>query len=293
MHQDAQLPQLPPRPADSNKGTYGRALIVAGSRGMSGAAALAGMGALRGGAGLVELAVPQGIQAIVAGIEPSWMTTALPEDADGRLSESALEVIESRWSAASSVAIGPGWGVTDTTRRLARHIVEHCPCPLVVDADALNALVGQRESWSKAIAPRIFTPHPGEFARLCETSTAQVQARRSQLAQEFATAGKIVVLLKGQGTVITDGEQLAINPTGNPGMATGGTGDVLTGLITALLAQQMRPFDAARLAAFLHGLAGDLAAAEFSEPGLIASDLPRYLGRAWRTAAHAVQAEQS
>jgi ADP-dependent NAD(P)H-hydrate dehydratase len=250
---------------------------------MSGAAALAGLGALRGGAGLVELAVPAGIQSIVAGIEPCWMTTGLPEDGDGRLTDHAFSAIESRWAAASTVAIGPGWGVTPATRTLARSIVEHCPHPLVVDADALSALADQPAVWRKAATPRVITPHPGEFSRLRNTTPTAIQSDRAGHARDFAKSHGVIVLLKGHQTVITDGDHLTVNTTGNPGMATGGTGDVLTGLIAALLAQKMNPYDAARLAAHLHGLAGDLAAAEFSEPGLIASDVARYLGRAWRT----------
>ncbi|MBX3444092.1 MAG: NAD(P)H-hydrate dehydratase [Planctomyces sp.] len=276
------LPLPPPRPADSNKGTYGRVLIAAGSRGMSGAAVLSGLGALRGGAGLVELAVPEGILPIVAAAEPCWLTTPLPEDDEGRLAAAAGDALARRWEAASAVACGPGWGVTEATRGLARRLVESCPLPLVVDADGLNALVGQGDAWKRAPAPRIITPHPGEFARLCGIAVADVQADRAALAQRFAGEQGIVVVLKGHGTVVTDGESLWINPTGNPGMSTGGTGDVLTGLTAALLAQRMSPLDAAKLAVYLQGLAGDLAADELSQPGLIASDLPRFLGAAWK-----------
>lgn len=282
MREDFALPALPARPVDSNKGTFGRAMIIAGSRGMSGAAALAGMGALRGGAGLVELGVPASIQSIVATMEASWMTFPLPEDPDGRLNATALSAIEARWINCDAAAIGPGWGVTDLTRKLAATLVGRCPCPLVVDADGLNALSYQPEVWKRSAGPRIITPHPGEFARLRKAEIKAIQADRETHALEFARAQGLVVVLKGAGTVISDGERVVVNPTGNPGMATGGTGDVLTGVITALLAQKMTPFDAARLGVYLHGLAGDLAAAELSEPGLIASDVARYLGRAWR-----------
>jgi NAD(P)H-hydrate epimerase len=275
------LPQLPPRPDDSNKGTFGRVLIVAGSRGMSGAAALSGWGALRGGAGLVEVAVPERIQAIVAGMEPSWLTTGLPEDGNGHFDPSSLAMLAERWKSASAVAIGPGWGVTDSTRQLALSLIEQCPAPLIVDADALNAVAGVKTTWGKNLAPRIVTPHPGEFARLIGVDVKTIQSDRQQYAREFARKHGLVVLLKGHKTVITDGDQLVVNETGNPGMATGGTGDVLTGLIAALVAQKMSPFDAARLGAHLHGLAGDIAAEEFSQPGMIASDLARSLGRAW------------
>ncbi|HVJ69805.1 MAG TPA: NAD(P)H-hydrate dehydratase, partial [Caulifigura sp.] len=254
---------------------------IAGSRGMSGAAALAGMGALRGGSGLVDVATPASVQPILAAYEPSWLSLPLPEDADGHLDRAAFALIENRWASASSVAMGPGWGVTEKTKRLARMIVEQCPHPLVIDADGLTALVDQPDAWTNARAPRVVTPHPGEFARMCGVDTKAIQTDRVGHATSFARAHRVIVVLKGHGSVITDGERVVINSTGNPGMATGGTGDVLTGLAGALLAQKMPAFDAARLAVYLHGLAGDLAAAELSQPGLIASDLPRFLGPAW------------
>ncbi|MBI3862477.1 MAG: NAD(P)H-hydrate dehydratase [Planctomycetia bacterium] len=278
------LPSLPARPDDSHKGSFGSVLIVAGSRGMSGAAALAGRGALRGGAGLVTVAVPIGVQPIVAAIEPSYLTAGLTEDDDGRFGRLAATEILNLSKNVTAVAIGPGWGKSGDLMDLAQIIYTHVDKPLIVDADALNALAASSGGIpSPAVrAPRILTPHPGEFARLTGTDTQTIQNDRQTLAAEFALKHKVVVVLKGQGTVITDGTKAAINTTGNSGMATGGTGDVLTGLIAALLAQEMAPFDAAHLAVHLHGLAGDLAAAEVGKPGMIASDLPCYLGRAWR-----------
>jgi len=275
------LPPTPARPADSHKGTFGRVLIVAGSRGMSGAACLSGLGALRGGAGLVDVASPAGVQPLIAGFEPSWLSLALPEDADGRLDQTAFSVLQKRWESVSAVAMGPGWGVTDSTRRIARLMVEQCPKPMIIDADGLTALVDQSDAWGKSPAARVVTPHPGEFAKMRGVDTKAIQGDRVGHATAFARANRVIVVLKGHGTVVTDGERVVINSTGNAGMATGGTGDVLTGLTGALLAQKMAPFDAARLAVYLHGLAGDLAAAELSQPGLIASDLPRFLGPAW------------
>lgn len=274
---------LPSRPDDGHKGTFGKALLVAGSRGMSGAACLAGLGALRGGAGLVQVAVPVGILPIVATVEPSFLTVGLDEDDHGRLSRHAARAILELAEGCTAMAIGPGWGLSPDLQELARQIYITVPRPLVVDADGLNALARAPGGWPQASAGacRVITPHPGEFARLLNTDTKAVQASRESLAADFAARHGVVVLLKGRETVITDGQKVAINSTGNSGMATGGTGDVLTGLITALLAQGMDPFDAARLGAHLHGLAGDLAAADLSQPGLIASDLPRYLGKAW------------
>jgi NAD(P)H-hydrate epimerase len=280
---DVRLPALPPRPETGHKGTFGKALIVAGSRGMSGAACLAGLGALRGGAGLVQVAVPAGILPVVAGVEPSFLTAPLPEDDRGRLSRTAQKEILSLAERASATAIGPGWGISADLVELAHAIFTRLAGPLVIDADGLSALAKVPGGWpaAPAGAPRIITPHPGEFARLLGIDTRSVEADRQALAADFAARNGLVVLLKGHRTIITDGERLAVNTTGNSGMATGGTGDVLTGLVTALLAQGMVPFDAARLGAHLHGLAGDLAARELSKPGLIASDLPHYLAKAW------------
>jgi NAD(P)H-hydrate epimerase len=280
------IPALPARPEESHKGTFGSVLVIAGSRGMSGAACLAGLGALRGGAGLVFVAVPAGIQAIVAATEPSYLTIALPEDSDGRISRTAAAELFSRAKLATAVAIGPGWGKSPDLTELAHALYTRVERPLVVDADALNALAASPAGVPTPPqgAPRILTPHPGEFARLLTTETKTVQKDRETVAVDFARQRGAIVILKGHGTVITDGEKVAINTTGNSGMATGGTGDVLTGLVAALLAQNMAPFAAAHLAAYLHGLAGDLAATELGKPGLIASDLPRFIGKAWKQA---------
>lgn len=277
------LPSLPARAESSHKGTFGRALIVAGSRGMSGAACLAGLGALRGGAGLVQVAVPLGILPVVAGFEPSYLTAALTEDGDGRIARDAARNILALAESATAVAIGPGWGQSADLQELAHLLYTTIARPLVVDADALNALARNSGGWPKPPegAARVITPHPGEFSRLLGTDTKSVQVQREALATDFAKEHGIVVLLKGHETVITDGARAAANTTGNSGMATGGTGDVLTGLIAALLAQHVPAFEAAHIGAHLHGLAGDLAAAELSKPALVASDLPRYLGKAW------------
>jgi NAD(P)H-hydrate epimerase len=231
----------------------------------------------------VQVAVPEGILPIVAAVEPSYLTVALPEDERGRISRGAAREILNLAEECSAMAIGPGWGTSPDLLELAHLIYATAAVPLVIDADGLNALARSAGGWPQAPkgAPRILTPHPGEFARLLKADTKTVQADREALAAELAAKQGVIVLLKGHGTVITDGQRAAINTTGNSGMATGGTGDVLTGLITALLAQGMAAYDAARLGAHLHGLAGDLAAADLSRPGLIASDLPRYLGKGW------------
>lgn len=283
------LPAPPSRPAAAHKGTFGRVLVIGGSRGMSGAPSLVGLGALRGGAGLVYVAVPSEILPVVAAIEPSYLTIPLAADEEhGCLSSDGLTGLRQACEGKDAIALGPGLGTSRGVTAIVTALFSELPQPMVVDADALNVLASQKPGLSKeagllkAAGPRILTPHPGEFARLIGSDIATVQSQRAKLAAEFAAAHGVIVLLKGQGTIITDGDRVAINRTGNPGMATGGSGDVLTGLIAALLAQGMKPFEAAQLGAHLHGLAGDLAAAELSQPGLIASDLPRYLAAAWR-----------
>lgn len=278
----ADLPMPPARPENSHKGTFGKVWIIAGSRGMSGAAVLSGLGALRGGAGLLTVGVPASIQTVVASSEPSYLTRGLPDDAAGRLSYGAIDELKAELPRQDAAAFGPGIGQSAEVTELAAEFYQHAPIPMVFDADGLNALAQRPDVLAcKPQQPRILTPHPGEFARLTGRSAGDIQSQREVLAREFAAQHGVILLLKGHGTVITDGRETFVNPTGNSGMATGGTGDVLTGLITALLAQHKTPLDAARLSAWLHGRAGDLAAAELSQPGLIASDLPRYLGRAW------------
>lgn len=284
-----QLPSAPVRPADGHKGTFGRVLIVGGSRGMSGAPALAGLGALRGGAGLVFVAVPREIVPIVAAIEPSYLTIPLITDVEhGGMAASGLSDLRQACSGKDVVALGPGLGMSRDVLPIVTALYAEVTQPMVVDADALNVLASKNSGCFgaagvlSAAGPRILTPHPGEFARLTGMETERIQFRRAELAAEFAAVHNVIVVLKGPQTVITDGDRVALNLTGNSGMATGGSGDVLTGLIAALLAQGMSPFDAAQLGTHLHGLAGDIAATELSQPALIASDLPRYLGHAWR-----------
>ncbi|MGE4001376.1 MAG: NAD(P)H-hydrate dehydratase [Planctomycetaceae bacterium] len=275
------LPPLPVRPDDAHKGTFGRVLVIAGGRGMSGAAILAGTAALRGGAGLVYVAAPQGIVPIVAGYEPSYLTIPLPEDADGRISESALSELRHRLPTMQAVAIGPGLGQSDGLERLVGELYASADLPLVMDADALNLLGRSPDRLANHAGPRILTPHPGEFGRLTGAAVSPDPIEREQAAFGFAAVNNVVLVLKGAGSVITDGGRITVNTTGNSGLATGGTGDVLTGVIAALLAQGMDPFAAAQLGVHVHGMAGDLAAAQTSRRGLIASDLLAGLCEAW------------
>jgi NAD(P)H-hydrate epimerase len=276
----APLPVLPPRSAESHKGDYGRALLVGGSCGMSGAIGLAGLATLRGGAGLVTLAVPRSVQDVVAALEPSYMTRGLADE-DGHIAAAAADDIISLARGATVVAIGPGLGRSPALTHLVARVYREVDKPMVVDADALFALAERPEARHKPPAPRVLTPHPGEFARL--TGDEPDDARRVEVAAKFAqrdATGNTIVVLKGHGTVVTDGTRFSVNQTGNPGMATGGAGDVLTGIITALLCQGLAPFDAARLGAYVHGLAGDLAADVVGQVSLIAADLIDYLPHA-------------
>lgn len=270
-----ELPKLPPRKPDAHKGDFGSALIVGGSRGMSGAAALAGMAALRGGAGLVRVAVPEPVLDIVAGFEASYMTVPLPADAAGRIAGAAFDPIVEVAAKSTAIGLGPGLGRSSDLDRLVTRLYREVNIPMVVDADALNALAAVPGTIEQPGGPRILTPHPGEFARLIGKKLDA--DARNEAAQALAKRCNVVLVLKGHKTLVTDGQQTSINTTGNPGMATGGSGDVLTGLTTALLCQQLAPFDAARLAVYLHGLAGDLAADVLGEVSLIASDLVDWL----------------
>ncbi|MCE5301955.1 MAG: NAD(P)H-hydrate dehydratase [Planctomycetaceae bacterium] len=299
---ETSLPKLPPRQTDAHKGDFGLALIVGGSRGMAGAVALAGMAALRGGAGLVRLAVPELLLDTVAAFEPSYMTIPLRADAAGRICAGPLDRIADlaekahyqadhllrsamdsivEWAAqATAVACGPGLGRSKGLDEMVVRLYREIPQPMIFDADALNALATDPSSLAHPGGPRILTPHPGEFARLVGKKL-ELDARNAAAVQ-LAARCKIVVVLKGHRTLVTDGQRHAFNTTGNPGMATGGSGDVLTGLITALVCQKMEPFDAARLGVYLHGLAGDLASQQMGQVSLIASDLIRYLPKTFQ-----------
>ena len=269
------VPTLPPRPRDSNKGRFGSVLVVAGSRGMAGAAALCGAAALRSGAGLVRIATPAEVQPTVASFEPSYMTYPLPCDEDGLIQLTmAQPILERLFKTASVIAVGPGLGQSDDIRQLVRFLISSAGKPLVIDADGLNALAGQTDLLSGLSHPVIVTPHPGEFARLSGASIAEVQSDRIARASRMAALSEsLVVVLKGAETVVAGGGRYYTNTTGNPGMATGGTGDVLTGVIAALLAQNLSPFEAAQIGVFIHGLAGDIARDQNGEIGMIARDM--------------------
>jgi NAD(P)H-hydrate epimerase len=266
--------RLPPRPLDANKGNFGRVLVVAGSRGMSGAAILAGTAALRGGAGLVRVAIARSIWPIVASAHPCYMTVSLDEDPFGRLAAPALQELHEHLKWATVAVVGPGLGQSDDLGTLIAEILTTFEKPLVLDADGLNMLAqGRLELLARRPAPTILTPHPGEFARLTGQAISETEARRMEAASGFVRDHPCVLVLKGAGTIVADTNRLYINRTGNPGMATGGTGDVLAGLLGALLGQGLDPFEAAALGVHVHGLAGDRAAERLGEPGMLATDV--------------------
>ncbi len=284
------LPSLPPRAPDGNKGTFGRVLVVAGSRGMSGAAILSGMAVLRGGAGLVQVATPAEVLPLVAAYNPCYLTAPLPQDDQGRVSTGGEELVLELAGKCDVLALGPGLGQGDAITHLVKAVLTNAALPLVLDADGLNALAKlwtgkPRKDAPARSHPLVLTPHPGEFARLLNTTIADVIQNRESLAVQFAAERRVVLVLKGHHSLVTDGQRLYRNTTGNPGMATGGTGDVLTGLIAALLAQKLDAFAAAQLGVYLHGLAGDLAKEQLGEVSLIASDLLDYLPAAFRSSA--------
>ncbi len=279
----SELPELPQRPENSHKGTFGKVLVIAGSSGMSGAACLAGMGALRGGVGLVFLAIPESIQSIVSTMNPCYLTIPLHLDQHDRLSEESETVLFDQIDHFDAVAIGPGCGTQKWIQQLTLNLYTKLKRTLIVDADALNALAASEKPLPTPAGPRILTPHPGEFSRLIHKNISEIEQQREAHSIAFAKQHQVVLLLKGANSIITDGSRIAINPTGNSGMATGGSGDVLTGLITALSGQGLEAFEATQLAACLHGLAGDRAAQELSQHALIASDLSDYLPAAWLT----------
>jgi len=280
---DTPLPSLPPRAPESHKGDYGRLLLVGGSPGLAGAIGLAGMAALRSGAGLVTLLVPRSIQATVAGFEPSMMTLGMGAQSvggEGVLRKEDAGAIRAAAQQATVVGLGPGLGRAAETVRLVHALYHHLRGPLVVDADGLYGLAEQPTLLQSPAGPRVLTPHPGEFARFTGqpvvASTGGRVEQAALLSRRDGQGGTIVVL-KGHRTVICDGRKYAVNATGNPGMATGGTGDCLTGMIAALIGQGLSPWDAARLGVHLHGLAGDRSAAALGPVSMIASDLIRYL----------------
>jgi len=276
------IPKLKPRKVDGHKGDFGRVCIIAGSVGMSGAAALAGRAALRAGAGLVRVATAESALPIVASIEPSYTTAALPEDNTGRISAKAINCILNLISDNDCLAFGPGVGTSGGLQSVVEALIEQEDLPLLIDGDGLNNLSKIKDWAARLRAKLILTPHPGEMKRLwAGLFREELPADRQQQAGRLAQHTKSVVVLKGAGTVVTDGEKVYINKTGNAGMATAGSGDVLTGAITALIGQGLSHFDAAVLGVYIHGLAGDIAAEKVGQISLMATDIIESLPQAF------------
>lgn len=274
---------LAARALEGNKGSYGHVLVIGGSFGKAGAAAMAGFAALRAGAGLSTIATPRSVLSTVAAYHPEVMTEPLPETEDGTISLGALGAKFDALIEGKTVAIGPGVSRNSETAEFVRTVVKSRCKAIVVDADGLNAFEGAVDKLTGAGRIAVITPHPGEMARLTGLSIAEIQANRLQVARDFARAHEVIVVLKGHRTLIAapDGT-VWVNPTGNPGMATGGTGDILTGIVAGLIAQ--RPgsaLAATALAVYLHGLAGDLACEALGEHSLVATDLVRFLPAAF------------
>ena len=274
LNHELVLSLLPDRNPWGHKGNFGKLLLLCGSRGYTGAAFFAAMGALRSGAGLVFLGVPESIYGIEAVKLNEPVIFPLP-DAGGRLSADAVPEILTRLPQMDAVLVGPGLGQSEGTLAVVRAVLEKAECPVVVDADGINVLSAHRDLLRGRKSPTILTPHDGEFARLGGVIGEDRMSAAAALAEELGC----VVLLKGHETCITDGTDGYLNPTGNPGMAVGGSGDVLAGVITALLGAGLLPLEAAACGAWLHGAAGDRCAAELGQYGMLPTDMLSALPR--------------
>jgi NAD(P)H-hydrate epimerase len=278
------LRRLNRRARDAHKGDFGRVLVVGGSIGMVGAPALTANAALRTGTGLVKLACPRPAQQAIATLAPCATSVPMPADTAGRLAASCLPALLELADAHDVLAVGPGADTSQGWQKILAALLKLTDKPVVVDADGLNNLAGMGRWWQRCSARVVLTPHPGEMRRLLAGAGLPTDLDdRQGVAAEFAELTGCVVMLKGHRTVIADGRHVTLNPTGNPGMATAGAGDVLTGIIAGLLAQGFEPFDAARFGAWLHGRAGDLAAKRLGQPSMIATDILDELPHAIRS----------
>ena len=265
---------FPPREFNSHKGSFGHLLVIAGSTGKTGAAALCADAAMRCGTGLVSLGIAESLNPVMEALVLEPMTHALPENEKGFLSENCLKDILALLKEKQALALGPGLGTREGTKKLVQGLVEQSPVPLVLDADAVNCLADDPEILKKKSQPAILTPHPGEMARLCRLPTPDIQADRIGMARKFAAEFDVILVLKGARTVIAlpDGRAF-INPTGNPGMASGGMGDVLTGMIAGFLAQGFSPEAASLAGVYIHGLCADVLSKQKGAFGFLARDM--------------------
>ena len=274
LDQEKVLKLLPDRPVAGHKGTFGKILLLCGSRGYTGAAALAVMGALRSGAGLVYLGVPESIYEIEATKLTEPVIIPLPDE-NGRYALEAVDQIISLLAGKDAILIGPGIGQSEGTKVVVRTVLEKFNGPVVLDADGINVMHSHKDILRGRTAPTILTPHDGEFIRFGGILQQDRIASAENLARELG----VIVLLKGHHTIITNGTETYLNKTGNPGMATGGSGDVLAGIIVSLLGQGIAPLEAPACAAWLHGAAGDICANEIGQYGMLPSDMVNVLPR--------------
>ncbi len=273
MKQLTEIPQLPQRDSQSHKGTYGKVLIIGGSFSMTGAPSLVGKSALRTGSGLVRLAIPQSVLPIVAALEPCYTMVPLAEDQNGQISVQAIETVLNSINQNDVIAFGPGCGISDGVRFILEQILK-LPIKLVIDADGLNNLSSIYNWHDIKKASLILTPHPGEMKRIWKSVFRdKMPDDRVKTACTYAAQTNSTVVLKGHQTVVADSQNYYINQTGNPGMASAGTGDVLTGMITSLWGQGVNAFDSAVAGVYHHGLAGDRAAKARTQASMIATDL--------------------
>jgi hydroxyethylthiazole kinase-like uncharacterized protein yjeF len=274
VKQIRKIPEIPPRQKDGHKGNYGRVLVVGASIGMTGAAVLTAKAALRSGAGLVKVAVPQSALPIVASMEPCYTTMPLPEDKNGRISAKAAQMVKNEALANDITAFGPGCGVGSGPKTVLETLLRTEKLKLIIDADGLNNLAKLKD-WQKiAKAQVILTPHPGEMARLWPSIFREKMPKdRTEQAVMFAEKSGCIIVLKGAGTIAANKDHYYLNTTGNPGMATGGSGDVLTGIISAICCQGLDMLNACTKAVYEHGKAGDKAAENRTEINMIASDI--------------------
>jgi len=277
--------KIPARKEDSHKGDYGRVLILAGSRGMTGAAYLCAQAALAAGSGIVVNGIQESLNFVMEIKLTEAMTLPLPENKNNILGKKALKTILEYSKRCDAVAVGPGLGLKEATKALVREVVRKVDRPLVIDADGLNALESRIGLVKKRRSSTVITPHPGEMARLIKKDTSFVQLQRVDVAKNFSREIGAIICLKGHKTVIASPDgQVYINKTGNSGMASGGTGDVLTGIVTSFMGQGLDPFGAAVSGVYLHGMAGDIAAEKKGQFSLMATDLIDYLPMAFKKA---------
>ena len=286
----SELPDLSDRLRAAHKGDCGRILVIAGSAGMTGAGALISRACLRSGAGVVLWAVPRSLNSVCEALTLEVMTLPVPDTSSGSPSMEARETLVEAARETDCVVMGSGLPVAGDTGELMRLLIPEIYPPLILDGGALTAVGVDMMIIRKRQSPTVITPHPGEMARLIGKTSGEVQEKRRDFAMKYAKLSGAVTVLKGSGTVVTDGASSYVNETGNPGMATAGSGDVLCGVIAALIGQGLAPFDAARLGVCLHGLAGDLGIAETGMRGLIASDIIKNLPGAFQAYAAAREA---